>query len=179
MSPTPENTNGSVTPSGNNTLSASLGNDGSAGRSSAAGSTGGAASMDDLQNSGTTATGATTGHTPGATRAHLGQAGSHLKQAARDAGSTLKGAATAAGEELRIGGKQVKADLADGALEGITAAEQAALAAREQMDQLMEKGCDLMDTAAEMIRQRPLAAFGVAFAAGWLIAKLARGGSDR
>ena len=34
MSPTPENTNGSVTPSGSNTLSASLGNDGSAGRSS-------------------------------------------------------------------------------------------------------------------------------------------------
>ena len=29
---------------------------------------------------------------------------------------------------------------------------------------------------AELIRERPLAAFGVAFAAGWIIAKLARSG---
>ncbi|HZH44895.1 MAG TPA: hypothetical protein VEY50_12510 [Lysobacter sp.] len=102
-----------------------------------------------------------------------------MAQAARDAGTTLRGAASAAGEELKIGGKAVKADLADGALEGIAAAEQAAEVARQQMDVLMDKGRDLMDSAAEMIRARPLASFGVAFAAGWLIAKMARGGSDR
>ena len=32
----------------------------------------------------------------------------------------------------------------------------------------------LPHTSAELIRERPLAAFGVAFAAGWIIAKLAR-----
>ena len=30
------------------------------------------------------------------------------------------------------------------------------------------------DSAADLIRERPLASFGVAFAAGWIIAKLAR-----
>ena len=42
----------------------------------------------------------------------------------------------------------------------------------------MEKGQDLVESAADLIRERPLASFGVAFAAGWIIAKLARG-SDR
>ena len=39
---------------------------------------------------------------------------------------------------------------------------------------------DLIDSAADLIRERPLASFGVAFAAGWIIAKLARsGGGDK
>ena len=54
------------------------------------------------------------------------------------------------------------------------AAEHAGAASREQMDVLMDKGRDLVDSAAELIRERPLASFGVAFAAGWIIAKLAR-----
>ena len=70
----------------------------------------------------------------------------------------------------------MKADLADGAFAGLTAAEQAGGAAKEQMDVLMDKGRDLIDSAAELIRERPLASFGVAFAAGWIIAKLARSG---
>ena len=78
-----------------------------------------------------------------------------------------------------MGKANVKADLADTALAGIAAAETAGGAAREQVDALMDKGRDLVDSAAELIRERPLASFGVAFAAGWLIAKLARGGGDR
>lgn len=109
-------------------------------------------------------------------RSHLGDAGGHLKQAASDAGSALRGAAGAAGEELRVGRANVKADLADSALSGIAAAENAGGAAREQVDALMDKGRDLIDSAAELIRERPLASFGVAFAAGWIIAKLARSG---
>ncbi len=109
-------------------------------------------------------------------RTNLGQAGSHVKQAASDAGQALRDAAVAAGDELRVGKANVKADLADGALAGIAAAEQAGGAAREQMDALMDKGRDLVDSAAELIRERPLASFGVAFAAGWIIAKLARSG---
>ena len=109
---------------------------------------------------------------------HLSEAGSHLKQASREAGGAVKSAASAAGEELRLGKAHVKASLADGAVAGLSAAEQAAAASREQMDALMDKGRDLLDSASELIRERPLASFGVAFAAGWIIAKLARG-SDR
>ncbi|MDI9238551.1 hypothetical protein QLQ15_06440 [Lysobacter sp. LF1] len=109
-------------------------------------------------------------------RTNLSDAGGHLRQAASDAGSALRDAASAAGDELRVGKANVKADLADGALSGIAAAEQAGGAAREQMDALMDKGRDLIDSAAELIRERPLASFGVAFAAGWIIAKLARSG---
>ena len=109
-------------------------------------------------------------------KASLGEAGSHLRQAAGHAGEAIKGAAAAAGDEMRLGKAQVKSELADGALSGIAALEQAGAASREQMDALMDKGRDLVDSAAELIRERPLASFGVAFAAGWLIAKLARGG---
>ena len=109
-------------------------------------------------------------------KTNLGEAGSHLKQAAIDTGDAIKGAAVAAGEELRQGKAHLKADLADSALAGIAAAEQAGGAAREQMDVLMDKGRDLIDSAAELVRERPLTSFGVAFAAGYLIAKLSRSG---
>jgi ElaB/YqjD/DUF883 family membrane-anchored ribosome-binding protein len=112
----------------------------------------------------------------GSLKANLGQAGSHLKQAASHAGVSIKGAASAAGDELRLGKAQVKSELADSALSGIAAAEQAAAASREQMDVLMDKGRDLIDSASELIRERPLVSFGVAFATGWVIAKLARSG---
>lgn len=108
-------------------------------------------------------------------KTNFSEAGSHLKQAAIDTGDAIKGAAMAAGDELRLGKANVKADLADGALAGIAAAEQAGGAAREQMDVLMDKGRDLIDSAAELVRERPLTSFGVAFAAGYLIAKLSRG----
>ena len=102
---------------------------------------------------------------------HLGEAGSHLKSAASAAG--------AATDELRIGKANVKAELSDTALSGLAAAEFGGAAAKEQVDALMDKGKDLVDSAAELIRERPLASFGVAFAAGWIIAKLARSGGDK
>lgn len=117
--------------------------------------------------------------TPTATdnmKSSLGETGSHLKQAAGHAGSALKGAASAAGDEMRLGKAEVKSQLADGALSGISALEQAGAASREQMDALMDKGRDLIDSASDLIRERPLASFGVALAAGWIIAKLARSG---
>ena len=115
--------------------------------------------------------------TPTATdsiKSNLGEAGSHLKQAASHAGTAVKGAATAAGDEARLGRAQIKSELADGALAGIAALEQAGAASREQMDALMDKGRDLIDSASDLIRERPIASFGVAFATGWIIAKLAR-----
>ncbi len=109
-----------------------------------------------------------------AVKTNLGEAGSHLKQAAVAAGGAIKGAATAAGDEMRLGKAEMKAELAQGALSGISAAEHLGGAAGEQMDVLMDKGRDLLDSAAELIRERPLAAFGAAFAAGWIISKLGR-----
>jgi ElaB/YqjD/DUF883 family membrane-anchored ribosome-binding protein len=107
-------------------------------------------------------------------KSNLSEAGSHLKDAAVHAGDTLKGVATAAGDEARLGKANLKADLADTALAGIAAAEAAGAASREQVDALMDKGRDLIDSASDLIRERPLASFGMAFAAGWIIAKLAR-----
>ena len=105
---------------------------------------------------------------------NLAEAGSHLKAAAGAAGEAIKGAGSAAGDELRLGRANVKAELADSALAGLAAAELGGDAAREQMDALMDKGRDLIDSASELIRERPLASFGVAFAAGWLVAALTR-----
>ena len=109
---------------------------------------------------------------------NLSEAGGHLKQAAAHAGDSIKGAAAAAGDELRLGRANMKAELADGAVAGINAAEQVGAVAKEQMDVLMDKSRDMIDSTAELIRERPLTAFGVAFAAGWVIAKLARSGSS-
>jgi len=115
-----------------------------------------------------------------ALKSNLNEAGSHLKTAASAASDAIRGAAGSAGEELRLGKATVKAELADGALSGLAAAESGGAAAMEQVDVLMDKGRDLIDSAAGLIRERPLASFGVAFASGWIIAKLARsGGGDK
>ena len=122
-------------------------------------------------------------NTPTATdavKSNLSEAGSHLKSAASAAGEALKGAAGSASDELKLGKANVTAELADSALSGLAAAEHGGAAAKEQVDALMDKGRDLIDSAADLIRERPLASFGVAFAAGWIIAKLARsGGGDK
>lgn len=109
-----------------------------------------------------------------AVKGNLGEAGTHLKQAATAAGGAVRNAAGAAGDELRLGKAQVKSELADGAISGLSAAEHLGGAASEQANALMDKGRDLLDSAAELIRERPLAAFGAAFAAGWIISKLGR-----
>jgi ElaB/YqjD/DUF883 family membrane-anchored ribosome-binding protein len=111
-------------------------------------------------------------------KGNLNEAGSHLKSAASAAGDAVRSAGSAAGDELRLGKANVKAELSDSALSGLAAAEVGGAAAKEQMDALMDKGRDLLDSASELIRERPLASFGVAFAAGWIIAKLARSGSS-
>ena len=108
-------------------------------------------------------------------KSNLSQAGSHLKQAASDTADAARAAASAAGEEVRLGRANLKADLADTAVAGLSALEEAAGAGSEQVDVLLDKGRDLIDSAADLIRERPIASFGAAFAAGWIIAKLARG----
>lgn len=107
-------------------------------------------------------------------KSSLSEAGGHLKQAASDTMDAVRGAASAAGEEARLGRANLKADLADSAVAGLSALEEVAGASGEQVDQLLDKGRDLVDSAADLIRERPIASFGVALAAGYVIAKLAR-----
>lgn len=109
-----------------------------------------------------------------AIKSNLGEAGSHIKQAASAASEAIKNAGAAAGDELRLGQATLKSELSDSALAGIAAAEGLGDAAREQMDVLMDKSRDVLDSASELIRERPLTALGIAFATGWLIAKIAR-----
>ena len=109
-----------------------------------------------------------------AVKTNLGEAGTHLKQAAVAAGDAIKGVASAAGDEARLGKAQLKSELADGAIATLNAASALGGATGEQVDVLMDTGRDLIDSAAELIRERPLAAFGMAFAAGWIISKLGR-----
>ncbi|NYZ61796.1 hypothetical protein [Luteimonas deserti] len=109
-----------------------------------------------------------------AVKNNLGEAGARLAQAARDAGTAVKSAASVAGDELKLGRATVKSDLADSAMAGLAAVEEGQAAAKEQYDVLMDKSRDLIDSAADLIRERPIASFGVAFATGWIIAKLAR-----
>jgi ElaB/YqjD/DUF883 family membrane-anchored ribosome-binding protein len=130
----------------------------------------GTESSDSLAGTGTTAS--------GSLKTSLSEAGSHLKTAATVAGQTLKGAAGAAGSELKAGKAVIGAELSDTALAGKAAAASGSQAAKEQMDVLMLKGRDLVDSASALIRERPLAAFGVAFATGWIISKLGRSSSD-
>lgn len=80
--------------------------------------------------------------------------GKHVGAAAND----LKDAASMTGAAVRDSAKA-------GAL-------RAKAAAGDSMDTVMNKSRELIDSTGQLIRERPLAAFGVAVAAGWLIAKI-------
>ncbi len=111
-----------------------------------------------------------------AIKSNLSETGAHLKSAAAAASQALRGAAHSAGDALRKGTATVKTELADGTRSGLAAAEDGGHAAKEHLDQLMDRSRELIDSAAKLIRERPLAAFGIALATGWIIAKLARSG---
>lgn len=115
---------------------------------------------------------AANGSSTSSLKSNLSDAGGYIKQAATEAGSTIKSAASAAGSELKTGGTQVKSTLTDSASASKAAAGDAKAAAKEQADVLLEKGKEFVDVASDFIRERPIAAFGAAFAAGWLISKL-------
>ncbi len=70
-------------------------------------------------------------------KGNLSETGGHIMQAASAAGEAIKGATAAAGDELRLGKATLKAELADGALAGLTAMENLGSATSEQMDVLM------------------------------------------
>jgi preprotein translocase subunit SecA len=86
-----------------------------------------------------------------ALKSNLGEAGSHLKSAAAAASEAIRGAAGSAGDELKLGKANVKSELADSALSALAAGESGGAAAMEQVDQLMDKGRDLIDSVERYI----------------------------
>lgn len=64
--------------------------------------------------------------------------------------------------------------VADAVTSGIDAAKNAKAVLDEKLEGLIDSGKDVIDQAEDLIRSRPWASFGAAFAAGYLIAKLTR-----
>lgn len=120
-----------------------------------------------------TSTDANTDHAAAA-RAKLGEAGAHLKSAANLAGTTARQAAEAAAGELKAGRESVREELGEAGKAGRAAAHEAREVAEEQLDAALSKGREFLNSAEALIREKPLAAFGVAFAAGFLLSRLAR-----
>lgn len=111
---------------------------------------------------------------------HLYEAKERLKDAAVAAGDAVRSAAStaakAAREDLKAGKEAITDPLHDVASASRAAASEAKAAAGAEIDVLMDKGKELWGTAEGVIRQHPVAAFGAALAAGWLIARLVRRG---
>lgn len=102
---------------------------------------------------------------------HLYEAKERLIDAAAAAGTVVKNVAANAVSETR---ERVGAPLADVGSAAAAATERAGHAVSAEFDVMLDKGKELWGSAEELIRKRPVAAFGAAFAVGWLIAKLAR-----
>ena len=109
---------------------------------------------------------------------HLYEAKERLKDAAVAVGSAARNvashAATGAREGMAEARPTIQVPLTDARGAASAAAHEAAAAASAQFDRAVDGGKELWGRAEELIRERPIAAFGAAFAAGWLIAKLMR-----
>ncbi|KFN50139.1 hypothetical protein [Arenimonas composti] len=73
---------------------------------------------------------------------------------------------------------EAKDALKAGVGEAVDAAGAAAREAKAELDEkmqaLLDQGREMLGQAEDLIRSRPLASFGVAFAAGYLVAALTR-----
>lgn len=109
-----------------------------------------------------------------AARARMDEAGAHLRTAADLAGTTVRHATEAAASELKVGREAVGEELSQAGRAGGEAAREVGAAASERLAAARSKGRAFLHSAEDLVRERPLAAFGVAFAAGFLISRIAR-----
>jgi hypothetical protein len=111
---------------------------------------------------------------------HLYEAKERLKDAAAAAGSAVRSAAStaaqAARDDLKAGKDAIADPLHDVASASRAAASEARAAASAEFDVLVDKGKELWSSAEGVIRKHPVAAFGAALAAGWLVARMVRRG---
>lgn len=70
--------------------------------------------------------------------------------------------------------QHAKEHLKDAASASQMAAAEAGSAATAELDELLDKGRDVLCNAEALIRKHPVAAFSAAFAAGWLLSRLIR-----
>ena len=82
-------------------------------------------------------------------------------------GGSVREKASLARDQLTVG-------VADAVDSGMEAARTAKAVLDQKLDGLIDSGKDVIDQAEDLIRTRPWASFGAAFAAGYLIAKLTR-----
>ncbi len=79
-----------------------------------------------------------------------------------------------AGEHLGLARDHITVGVADAVNAGVDAAREVKADLDDKLESLVEQGKDMLDQAEDLIRTKPWASFGVAFAAGYLIAKFAR-----
>jgi ElaB/YqjD/DUF883 family membrane-anchored ribosome-binding protein len=84
------------------------------------------------------------------------------------------GVTSAVREKAALARDQLTVGVADAVDSGMEAARTAKAVLDQKLEGLIDSGKDVVDQAEELIRTRPWASFGVAFAAGYLIAKLTR-----
>jgi ElaB/YqjD/DUF883 family membrane-anchored ribosome-binding protein len=81
------------------------------------------------------------------------------------------------GEKAALARDQLTVGVADAVNSGVDAAKAAKSVIDEKLEGLIDSSKDVIDQAEDLIRSRPWVAFGSAFAAGYLIAKLTRSAS--
>lgn len=113
-------------------------------------------------------------HERAALRERIDETGAHLRAAAGAASGAVTGASRAVRDELGQAAGALRDELNEAASSGRGAAEEARQVASAQLDEVLEKGRDMLASAEDLIREKPLAAFGVAFASGYLLARLTR-----
>ena len=109
---------------------------------------------------------------------HLYEAKERLKDAAIAAGDVLRTATVDAGAAVRdgfaAGGPAIRVPLSDAATASRVAASEVKAAASAEIDVALNKGKQLLDSTGDLIRAHPVAAFGIAFAGGYLVSRMLR-----
>jgi hypothetical protein len=82
--------------------------------------------------------------------------------------------AARAADKIALARDHLTVGVADAVNDGLAAAKEAKQVLDEKLDSLIDSGKDVIDQAEDLIRTRPWACFGVAFPAGYHLAKLTR-----
>jgi ElaB/YqjD/DUF883 family membrane-anchored ribosome-binding protein len=77
-------------------------------------------------------------------------------------------------ENLGEASEALKAGVSEAVDAGVAAAREARAEIDEKLHDLLDKGKEMLGQAEDLIRAKPLASFGIAFAAGYLVAALTR-----
>ena len=111
---------------------------------------------------------------PGTTTEHLKSAGEHLQHAARKAVSAIPNANAAATQVLKDGYAEIAPDLAAAKREASEAGSAAAASTEKKWNEVVAQGKSALERSEQFVRERPLAAVGIAVASGFLLSKLIR-----